>query len=252
MASSISAYFFKAENSNLTVEEIRSKGYLARLADNGFIEAAPWYKLQYVLNDKFTESKHKKYVNDFTMFLINSLKENTPPLMKLESSSFGGCMDEVPFIVAYEINEQGRIIQSKHYDKADYFDFDDEDEDFDTTNETEELKPEENACETLFEKHYGTIKYFSTVGFFRDTSDISSDEQDDMLKVFEKEIEAHDYNNWLDGIKSKKPEDLLKLYIESEDFISKNNSRYSYGKDEELFAARRNKDNIRYLIGMKE
>ncbi len=252
MASSISAYFFKAENSNLTVEDIRKEGYLAKIADNGFIEAAPWYKLQYVLNEKFTEKKHKKYINDFTMFLMNSLKENTPPLMKLESSSFGGCMEDVPFIVSYEVNEQGRIIQSKHYDKIDYFDFDDEDEDFDTKNETEELKPEENACEILFEKHYGTKKYFSTVGFYRDTSDLSSDEQDEMLKVLEKEIEAHDYNNWLDGLKSKEAEHLLKLYIESEDFILKNSSRYSYGKDDEIFEARRNKDNIRAFIGIKE
>ena len=46
MSSNTDSYFFKPENSTLTVEDIRSKGYIAGTTSNGFIEVTSHESLQ--------------------------------------------------------------------------------------------------------------------------------------------------------------------------------------------------------------
>lgn len=212
MASNIYTYFFKKENSNLTVEELQKMGILAREADNGFVEVAPNDKKLYTINKKVSEKDLKDHEEHFFSTVLGGLKPNTPPLMVLDSSTFGGCFDDEPYIAT--INPE--------------------------TFKTTKHKPED-----IFEKHYGTRDYFDTVGFSRSTKDLISESQIEELVDFVTEQENKDYQEWISNIEDKSEAALLKMFLELTDKVHGNTWRYDYREKTE---AEKNYGNVvKYL-----
>jgi hypothetical protein len=90
MKSRIYAYFFKKEKSNLTLEEIHEKNYLAAETKNGFIEVARFHELELNSDIFYSKEESKKVDNELISFLINGFKKNTPPLMMFDNQYFDG------------------------------------------------------------------------------------------------------------------------------------------------------------------
>jgi hypothetical protein len=215
MSSNTNSYFFKAENSTLTVEEIRNKGYIAGESLNGFIEVTFNESLDHWVEklnkkditkshfnedqDDIWELKQKELEN----FLMNSLKVGTPRLMRCVSSSFGGCMDDCPLLIAYNLDG--------------------------TREKAKDNFRKESKAEQLFLKEYNVSGYFDTVCFARDTTDHETEEQKLEVKLLQKEFEEQEYKKWKD---SQPDLSIARISLFAIETARKGTSYYSDGKNE--------------------
>lgn len=181
MASNTEAYFFKAENSTLTVEDIRKEGYIAGEASNGFIEVTQNETLESSLHllgrlpilSSDREEDWKLRRKQLETFLMNGLKDGSPRLMYCSSSSFGGCMDDGILLKAY--NPDGTVEKARDNFQSD------------------------SKAEQLFFKEYNVSGYFDTVGFARYTTDHKTEDQKLEIKLLNKEFEDKQYKEWKDS-----------------------------------------------------
>lgn len=211
MASSIHSFFFKAENSILTVEAIREAGYLAGETSTGFIEVTFWdawlnFKNE-TLQERFNYNQSKKTL---LAFLIAGMKENTPPLMHLSSSTFGGGFDDQPELKAY-LDVDTKQVGFDNFQK-------------------------DSEAEKLFSKYYPDADqgYFNTVDFARDTSDYETEEQKQSIKEARQELENQAYQDWLDSQETLDPTALgLKAigYYEEKTAVF---GRLDYNREEKI------------------
>lgn len=213
MASNIEAYFVKQENCTLTPEQFREKGILASEASNGFIELAPFYRKMEIEDKRHTENDYEEIKTSFLKTVVGSLKPNTPPLMKLSSSSFGGFFDDPIVILTFD-------------------------------SETLE-KTEHSDCQDLFSQYYDFDNYFDAVGFSRHTSYIISDQQLEELKAIVSNQEQEQYHSWLKEQDDLSPEALLKMLLVEIDKKELNTHLYSYSERDDAKA--NFSDNVKFI-----
>ncbi len=183
MSSNINSFFFKAENSNLTLETIRSKGYIAGETTEGFVEVTFNEDLDYwildaenkIIYNEEHEERQKQKNNDLVEFLISGLKEGTPKLMHLGSSSFGGCFDDYPQLTLFH-NDGTKTRLKDDFTKNNY--------------------EERTAADELFFNEYLLEGYFDSVGFIRDTSNHITEKQKEQIKAMKESSELRKYNAW--------------------------------------------------------
>lgn len=217
MASYTSSFFFKLENSNLSLKDIRQFGLVAKEGNNGFVEVSVSSQiinaerdLKHVESGKgfhernHTEHNWNEYYEKLISFLIKGLKPETPPLMYLSSGSFGGCMDDYPIIKSY--NTDGSY--KKHRD--DY--------------------SKDSKANQIFKEYYPELAekgYYDSVGFVRDSdSDLISDEQKSYVKNIYNKIEDIEYERWLEKQESLTLESLSKKLIECYESVTGFNPSY--------------------------
>ena len=109
MASSTDSLFFKKEDSNLTVEKLREMNYLAKETSKGFILVGLFHDLRQRQLNYYSEWEFKEDYKELVKLLSDNLKENAPPIMRLNSSTFGGCFDDEPSLKVY--NSEGEKVK---------------------------------------------------------------------------------------------------------------------------------------------
>lgn len=205
MASSTSSFFFKLENSTLTIQDIRDFGLVAQEGKNGFVEVSisdailnSQRDLKHVQSGASSLDMNFNYIDwdahfkGAVKFLIDGLKPNTPPLMHLNSDSFGGCMDDYPRIKVYQ--------------------------DENTSSKYKDNYKKDSEAETIFLKYYPECSdgYYDSVGFVRhSSSDLISKEQKQAIKDIEIKIEEIEFNRWIEKQDSLTLEVLSSKLIEA-------------------------------------
>ena len=204
MASSTDSLFFKKEDSNLTVEKLREMNYLAKETSKGFILVGLFHDLRQRQLNYYSEWEYKEDYKELVKLLSDNLKENAPPIMRLNSSTFGGCFDDEPSLKVY--NSEGEKVKV-FYDNI--------------------FTPDkENMIQSYFNELYKTDEhYYDYVGFFRDDSEIITEEQKQMIKDMDDEKERKEREAWEKTIDLSDTEEVLRRYI----FAKKKTDRSAIG-----------------------
>lgn len=226
MASNTESFFFKAENSNLTVEQIREAGYIAGETSTGFIETNLFYSRMNLMHHLEIQTfDYEKEKEVFLKFIINGLKPNTPPLMFYSSSSFGGCMDDYPELTVYLDHE--------------------------TTQTKQDTYGEDSPAEVFFKECYKVdTGCYNTVDFHRYTDDIITEKQKENLKQIQLDEDNRIFQKFVDSVKGKSVLELSLEGFESYERLTAVFGKPDYREREALEL--KVKHIKQYLEGMKE
>lgn len=204
MASSTDSLFFKKEDSNLTVEKLREMNYLAKETSKGFILVGLFHDLRQRQLNYYSEWEFKEDYKALVKLLSENLKEDAPPIMRLNSSTFGGCFDEEPSLKVY--NSEGERVKVLH--------------------DNVYSPDKESKLQSYFSEQYKTNEnYYDYVGFFRDDSEIITEEQKQMIKDMDDEKERKERETWEKTINLSDTEEVLRRYI----FAKKKTDRSAIG-----------------------